>query len=78
LRRFTEGVIFAPDNDKPGVKFANIGRAYLERYIDVTVLKPVELGEGADLGDYMKTDDPVGNLYDHLETAVEDDVFGIF
>ena len=77
LRRFHGGVIIAPDNDSPGEKFAIGARDYLERYVDVRVLLPVDLGEGADLGDYIKTDDPVGNLYDHLETANDDDVFGL-
>jgi hypothetical protein len=75
LRRFTH-VIIAPDNDPPGEKFARGAQEYLERYVDVTVLAPVQLGEGADLGDYMSTDDPVGNLYDHLEGGIRDDVLG--
>lgn len=76
LRRF-DRVLVAPDNDKPGEKFAKTAQGYLERYIDVVVLKSVDLQEGADLGDYMKTDNPVGNLYDHLELAQED-ILGIF
>lgn len=76
LRRFQGGVIIAPDNDAPGEKFAQGAQSYLERYVDVTVLDPVELGEGSDLGDYMSTDDPVGNLYDHLEGGIQDDVLG--
>ncbi len=75
MRWFEDGVIIAPDNDAPGEKFARLTRDYLERFIDVTVLKPVTLSEGADLGDYIDTDDPVGNLYDHLEQAIQDDVF---
>lgn len=77
LRRFQEGVIIAPDNDQPGTKFAEGARSYLERYVEVTVLAPVDLAEGADLGDYMETEDPVGNLYDHLERLVDDDVLGL-
>lgn len=77
LRRFQQGVIIAPDNDDPGAKFARGACSYLERYVDVTVLAPVQLSEGADLGDYMNTDDPVGNLYDHLERPVNDDVLGL-
>lgn len=75
MRWFENGVIVAPDNDAPGEKFARQVRDYLERYVDVTVLKPVTLSEGADLGDYIDTDDPVGNLYDHLEWSIQDDVF---
>lgn len=77
LRRF-EHVILGQDNDAPGAKFVKVARAYLERYVEVTTLTPVELGEGADLGDYIKTDDPVTNLYDHIEKAVEDDVLDLF
>lgn len=76
LRRF-EGVAIAPDNDQPGEKFAKAARDYLERYVDVIVLDPVTLSEGADLGDYMSTKDPVGNLYDHLEAGIRDDVLGL-
>jgi hypothetical protein len=75
MRWFENGVILAPDNDAPGEKFARVARDYLERFVDVTVLEPVTLSEGADLGDYIDTDDPVGNLYDHLEQAIQDDVF---
>lgn len=73
MRWFENGVIIAPDNDAPGEKFTKVIRDYLERFIDVTVLEPVTLSEGADLGDYIDTDDPVGDLYDHLERAVKDD-----
>ncbi len=73
MRWFEGGVIVAPDNDAPGQKFAKAIRDYLERFIDVTVLEPVTLSEGADLRDYINTDDPVGNLYDHLEKAIQDD-----
>jgi hypothetical protein len=74
LRRFQGGVIISPDNDAPGEKFAKAARDYLERYVDVTVLFPVELGEGADLGDYAQTRDPVGNLYDHIEEGGQDNL----
>jgi DNA primase len=75
MRWFEDGVVIAPDNDAPGEKFAKQTTEYLERFIPVTVLKPVTLSEGADLGDYIDTDDPVGNLYDHLEQSIQDDVF---
>jgi hypothetical protein len=67
LRDFTQGVIIAPDNDAPGEKFAQGATQYLERYVEVTVLPPVKLKPGADLGDYMDVDDPVDALYDHLQ-----------
>ena len=74
LRRFQGGVIIAPDNDAPGEKFAKDAATYLERYVDVSILPPVDLGEGADLGDYINTDDPVGNLYDHIEEALDEPI----
>lgn len=77
LRRFQGGVIISPDNDKPGEKFAREAKDYLERYTDVKVLPPVDIREGADLGDYIDSDDPVGSLYDHLELAYEDDFMGL-
>jgi hypothetical protein len=51
LRRFTQGVILAPDNDSAGVKWLNANTEYLKRYIPVWHLPPVREKPGADLGD---------------------------
>lgn len=51
LRRFTKGVILARDNDKAGVKWEFTNTNYLERFIPVFHVDPVDRGEGADLGD---------------------------
>lgn len=51
LRRFQQGVILAPDNDGAGSKWLRNLTSYLERYIPVYRLPPVDRGEGADLGD---------------------------
>jgi DNA primase len=50
LRSFQSGVILARDNDEPGRKWLNDATNYLERYIKVLHVPPVN-GEGADLGD---------------------------
>lgn len=56
LRACQQGLILAPDNDEPGMKFIEKSVPYLERYIDVKVCAPVgDEGSGNDLGDL---DDP--------------------
>lgn len=77
LRRFQRGVVIVPDNDAPGEKFAKAAEEYLERYVEVRVLPPVTLKEGADLGDYATEADPVADLYFHLMEPDEDDVLGL-
>lgn len=59
LRRFQQGVILAPDNDKPGRKWLDNLTRHLERYIPVYELPPVLDPErpqddetGGDLGDF--------------------------
>lgn len=72
MRRFTQGIILAPDNDTnlAGDKILNVAQ-YLERYIPVYIADKVEADhDGADLGDYWETDDPYGNLMIHLENRV--------
>lgn len=67
LRRFSQGVILAPDNDVTGDKFVSTTVNALERIIPVYIAEKVELGEKADLGDYAKTDEPYKNLHKHLQ-----------
>lgn len=56
LRACQQGLILAPDNDEPGMKFIEKSVPYLEKYINVRVCEPVgEEGSGDDLGDL---DDP--------------------
>lgn len=50
LRGFQSGVLLARDNDEAGRKWLQTATEYLERYIKVLHVPPVN-GEGADLGD---------------------------
>lgn len=70
LRRFSQGVILAPDNDKTGDSMVRKATPYLERYIPVFHAEKVDLGPKADLGDYAKTAEPYVNLRDHLKHRV--------
>lgn len=70
LRRFQDGVILAPDNDKTGERFVRSGVQYLERFIPVYVADKVDLGPKSDLGDYAKTDNPHDNLVTHMTQHV--------
>jgi hypothetical protein len=71
LRRFTQGVILAPDNDANMAGDKIYGTTtYLERFIPVYLADKVEGPDGADLGDYVNTDDPYENLMTHLENRV--------
>jgi hypothetical protein len=71
LRRFTNGVILAPDNDSNAAGDKILETVdYLERFVPVYIADKVEGDDGADLGDYAKTDDPYGNLMIHLEHRV--------
>lgn len=70
MRRFTSGVILAPDNDKAGNRLLSTATNYLERFIPVYHAEVVDLGEKADLGDYAKTDEPYENLRNHLRYKV--------
>ena len=63
LRQFQQGVILAPDNDSAGRKWLDTTTKYLERFIPVNSVGPVE-GEGADLGDLQPT-----QLQWHLENT---------
>lgn len=52
LRACQQGLILAPDNDKPGMEFLSKAIPYLERYVDVRVCLPVgNEGSGSDLAD---------------------------
>jgi hypothetical protein len=77
LRRFSQGVIFAPDNDSNAEAakiYAKIKSAatYLQSFVPVFILDrvtPEDVGfeaDGLDLNDYAKTDDPEAKLFDHL------------
>lgn len=56
MRRCTEGIIIAPDNDSPGIKYIESLYEGLDEYIPLKVTEPVgEEGTGSDLGDL---DDP--------------------
>lgn len=50
LRGFQAGVLLGRDNDEAGRKWLQIATTYLERYIKVLHVPPIN-GEGADLGD---------------------------
>lgn len=70
LRRFQQGVILAPDNDRVGNALLSTATPYLQRFIPVYHAEPVDLGPKADLGDYIKTRDPGGALREHLTHRV--------
>lgn len=70
LRRFSQGVILAPDNDKTGDTLTDTASKYLERYIPVWIASKVQMGPKADLGDYAKSPDPKTYLRDHMEYRV--------
>ena len=67
LRRFSQGVVLAPDNDKPGRRWVSLTEdeirhgskrvvlaEYLSRLMPVKVIEPVgELDSGNDLGDLL-------------------------
>lgn len=62
LRRFQQGIILAPDNDGAGRKWLANLRRYLDRYIPVYELPPVDGPEGTDLGDLTSE-----SLFEHLD-----------
>jgi len=53
LRGFQSGVLLARDNDEAGIKWLQTAKIYLERYIKVGVVPPIN-GEGSDLNDLPK------------------------
>lgn len=58
LRSCQQGLILAPDNDPPGIKFVKRATEYLERYVDIKVCLPVgEEGSGSDLADLEDTNE---------------------
>lgn len=74
IRKLQQGVLLAPDNDDVGKKFVNTATKYLEDYIDVKILPPVEGKPGSDLGDYVneeyhKGDGAYRALRSHLSQA---------
>jgi DNA primase len=71
LRRFTAGVILAPDNDPTGSKLLTSATPYLERFIPVYHAEVVDMGPKADLGDYAKTDNPTQAVAIHLTERIK-------
>lgn len=68
MRRFTNGVILAPDNDHNGDDLLRIATSYLERYIDVWIAPRVEIPHG-DLGDYGPYEDAGELINTHLSLS---------
>jgi DNA primase len=69
LRACQQGIILAPDNDKPGIKFLSKAMEYrLDRYVPTYFCDPVgEEGSGddlADLGDKQEVKDIINGAYD--------------
>lgn len=71
LRRFSQGVILAPDNDSNMAGDKVLGSVtYLERFIPVYIADKVEGPDGADLGHYANEDDPYEALQWHFKKHV--------
>jgi hypothetical protein len=70
MRRFSQGVTLAPDNDSVGDELLRIATPALERFIPVFHAEKVPLGPKADLGDFMKVSQPYRKLKDHLQNHV--------
>lgn len=68
LRRCQQGLILAPDNDEPGMKFIEKAVPYLERYVDVRVCAPVgDEGSGDDLGDLNDPKEVAQNISEAVD-----------
>lgn len=67
-RRFTQGVILAPDNDSNGDKLLEIGTKYLESYTDVWHAPKVG-SEHDDLGTYADYEDGPELVRAHLSLS---------
>lgn len=69
-RRFTQGVILAPDNDSNGDRLLNVATPALEPYVPVWHLPKVEIEHG-DLADYAKywPEDAKELVLGHLDLA---------
>ena len=65
LRRLSQGVILAPDNDKVGDDLLRMATPVLERFIPVYHADKVTLGPKADLGDYAYSDNSLKST-EHL------------
>ncbi len=71
LRACQQGVILAPDNDKPGRKFSTSLTKYLEKYISVRVAEPVgEKDSGDDLADVSHDSEVIDHLRDSIDTGL--------
>lgn len=58
MRRCIKGIIIAPDNDAPGIKYIESLYEGLDQYIPLKVIQPVgEEDTGSDLGDLENPDD---------------------
>lgn len=65
LRRFQKGVVLAPDNDEAGAKWARQIHSYLNRYINVRVLPPLDK-TGSDIADLASSCDPEVSVDEYL------------
>lgn len=72
LRTLKQGIIIAPDNDDPGIMGRDNITHYLERYIPIEWVAPVDKGPGADLGD-LKPDE----VRQHLASATTPIEYGL-
>jgi hypothetical protein len=71
LRRFSQGIILAPDNDSNLAGDKVLGSmSYLERFIPVWIADKVAGKDGADLGDYAEQECPETFLKRHLEDCI--------
>ncbi len=68
MRKFTQGVILAPDNDSNGDKLLQKATEYLEPYLDVYHIPKVGNAHG-DLGDYAQYEDGAELVRQHLALA---------
>jgi DNA primase len=71
MRRFTAGVILAPDNDPTGSKLLTASTPYLERFIPVYHAARVDMGPKADLGDYAQCKYPEREVSLHLTERIK-------
>jgi hypothetical protein len=73
LRRFSQGIILAPDNDSNKAGDLILTAVFnLERYIPVQIADKVEGPDGADLGDYIQSKNPGAALKHHLKYQIHD------
>jgi len=71
LRSLHQGVALSRDNDNPGKKWLSDLTAYLEDYVPVWHIDPVDLKEGADLADLRDYPDIVEEFVSNARLPVE-------